>query len=256
MKKKIRLEIVKLAKQIIADEENFDPIRAKKQVGQLFEQLTVLNFLESQLEDDKEIQHEQSLDSKSFREENWFTEPEPLPQSEYREELAEPLIEKIKDLVAQMPEESQRVDELLEEVIPQNPSTAQSGQNGKNELEEFAAQYQQTPTFERKEGQISSKLPQSKTAINDTHDTKAKSINDSVNHGLQIGLNDRLAFINHLFDGKAEDYSRILSQIGTMKSYDQAATFIKGRVKPDYNYWLHKEEFSERFMSIVEKSFN
>lgn len=256
MKNKIRLEIVKLAKQIVADEENFDTNMVKKQAGQLFEQLTVLSFLESQIEDEMEIKHEQSLDSKSFREENWFTEPEPLPQSDHKDELAEPLIEKIKDLVAQMPEESHQVDELLEEIIPQKQSSVHAGQNGKNELEEFAAHYQQTPTFERKDSQVSSKLPPSKAVLNDAHDTKTKSINDSVNKGLQVGLNDRLAFIKHLFDGKVEDYSRVLSQISTMNSYDQASTFIKGRVKPDYNYWLHKEEFSERFMSMVEKSFN
>jgi hypothetical protein len=256
MKNKIRLEIVKLAKQIEADEENFDPNVVKKQVGQLFERLTVLSFLESQLEDGEEIKREQSLDSKSFREENWFTEPEPLPQSEHKDELAEPLIEKIKDLVAQMPEESHEVDKLLEDIIPQNQSSGQTEQNANNELEEFAVHYQQNPTFERKDTQVSSKLPQAKAVINDSHDIKTKSINDSVKKGLQVGLNDRLAFIKHLFDGKVEDYTRVLSQISTMTSYDQAATFIKGRVKPDYNYWLHKEEFSERFMSLVEKSFN
>jgi hypothetical protein len=256
MKKKIRLEIVKLAKHIIADEENFDSIQVKKRVGQLLEQLTVLNYLESQIQDDTEIQQKQSLDSKSYREESWFTEPEQLPQSQYKEELVEPLIEKIKDLVAQMPEVSQRVDELLDEIIPSNPSIGQAVQNGTNELEEFAARYQQTPTFERKEPQTTSKFLQSKTAINDTQDAKTKSINDAVNKGLQVGLNDRLAFIKHLFDGKSEDYTRVLSQISTMKSYDQAATFIKGRVKPDYNYWLHKEKFSERFMSVIEKNFS
>jgi hypothetical protein len=248
MKKKIRSEIVKLAKQIVADDENFDPVSVKKQVGRLYEQLTVLNFLESQLEEDIGVQ-QQALDSKSFREENWFKEPEPVPQSEHKEALVEPLIEKIKDLVAQMPEESQRVDELLEEVIPVQT-------HKKNELEEFASKYQATPTFERKDAAVTSKSKESKTAINDMLDSKTKSINDSVNQGLQIGLNDRLAFIKHLFDGKAEDYSRVLSQISTMSSFDQASAFIKGRVKPDYNYWLQKDEFSERFMSVIEKSFS
>jgi len=73
---------------------------------------------------------------------------------------------------------------------------------------------------------------------------------------MQIGLNDRLAFIKHLFDGNANDYTRVLSQINTMKTYDEAEAFIKGKIKPDYNYWLNKDEYAERFMTVVEKNFN
>ena len=41
-----------------------------------------------------------------------------------------------------------------------------------------------------------------------------------------------------------------------MESFEEAQRFIKGNVKPDYNYWLDKEEYSERFMNIIEKRFN
>ena len=84
---------------------------------------------------------------------------------------------------------------------------------------------------------------------------KPKSINDSVSTGVQIGLNDRLAFIQHLFAGSAEDYNRVLSQLSTFSSYDEAETFIKGKVKPEYNYWLQKDEYANRFMAAVEKRF-
>ncbi|HBC02733.1 MAG TPA: hypothetical protein DC015_00695, partial [Aequorivita sp.] len=84
----------------------------------------------------------------------------------------------------------------------------------------------------------------------------ARSINDTLNKGLNIGLNDRLAFIKHLFEGQTEDYTRVLSQINTMESFEEAQRFIKGNVKPDYNHWLDKEEYSERFMNIIEKRFN
>lgn len=257
MKKKIRLEITKLAKQLIAEEASFDAAKFKLQVGQLYEQLTVLNYLEAQVEDVLGAEEPQSLDSKSFREENWFTEPEPVPQSQHRDELVEPLMEKIKDIVAQMPQESQQVDELLKEVLPQKKYI-------KNDLEEFASSYQQTPTFERKEVETpaSQTPPEALTqeqpinTIGNTAENKAKSINDSVNKGLNIGLNDRLAFVKHLFDDKVDDYTRVLSQISTMNSFDEAEDFIKVRIKPEYNYWLNKETYSDRFMSIIEKSFN
>lgn len=265
MKKKIRLEIVDLAKQIIENDTTFNSASLKNVAGQLYEKLAVLHYLESQIQDIQVVEQKQSLDSKSFREENWFTEPEPLPQSTHKEDLVEPLMEKIKDIVAQMPEETHQIDEILEEVLPQQKYI-------KNDLEEFASSYQQTPTFERKkptkgidvlENEVSETFPRSQEiktqATNtkiDASSSKPMNLNDKLHPGLNIGLNDKLAFIQHLFDGKTEDYTRVISQIGTMKSYDQASTFIKGRIKPEYNYWLRKDEYSERFMNIIEKSFN
>jgi len=263
MKNKIRLDIVGLAEQIIKDNTSFDVSSMKNVVGSLYDKLAVLQYLESQLEDVSVVDKSQSLDSKSFREENWFTEPEPLPQSGHQEDLVQPLMEKIKDILAQMPEESQRVDALLKEVLPEPKYI-------KNDLDEFAASYQQTPTFERKEpakgidvleDKVSESFPldqkiKTQRVSIDSASTRPKNLNDKLNQGLQIGLNDRLAFIKHLFDEKTEDYTRVLSQISTMKSYDEAANFISGKIKPDYNYWENKEEYSNRFMNIVEKSFN
>jgi len=264
MKKKVRSQIRAIANQIIEDENSLNTVSLKQKIGALYEQLSVLEFLESQIEENINSKEEDSLDSKSFREENWFTEPEPVPQPKHKEDLVEPLMEKIKDIVAQMPEESQQVDDLLEKVLPQQKFV-------KNDLEEFASRYQQTPTFERKEpakGVDVIKSTESKvfpldkntkkhaTKTDTYQEDKPVSINDKLNQGLSIGLNDRLAFIKHLFNGNVEDYTRVLSQINTMQSFDQADAFIKGKIKPDYNYWLQKEEYSERFMSIVEKSFN
>lgn len=263
MKNRIRSEIVKLAKQILAEENNFDARLMKRSIAKLYEQLTVLDYLESQLEDDENMELTQSLDSKSFREENWFTEPEPLPQSQHKEELVEPLMEKIKDIVAQMPEETQRVDDLLDEVLPKKEFK-------KNDLEEFASNYPDTPTFERKvsskgidvlENKVNNKFPvdqKIKTHPNSQGETLAKpqSLNDKLNKGLNVGLNDSLAFIKHLFNESTEDYTRVLSKLSEMNSFNDAEAFIKGKIKPKYNYWLKKEEYSERFMAIVEKSFN
>ncbi len=263
MKNKIRLDIVALAEQIIKDNTAFDVTSMKNVVRSLYDKLAVLQYLESQLEDVSVADKSQSLDSKSFREENWFTEPEPLPQSGHKEDLIEPLMEKIKDIVAQMPEESQHVDDLLKEVLPEPKYI-------KNDLDEFAASYQQTPTFERKEpskgidvleDKVSEPFPvdqKIKThSVNiDSASSRPKNLNDKLNQGLQIGLNDKLAFIKHLFNEKTEDYTRVLSQISTMKSYDEAANFISSKIKPDYNDWDTKEEYSKRFMSIIEKSFN
>ena len=263
MKKKLRAQLTALAKQLIEEENTFKTASIKELVGEIYEKLAVLEFLENQLDDTSEEPIAASLDSKSFREENWFTEPVPVPQPDHKEDLIEPLMEKIKDIVAQMPVESERIDELLDEMVPKNHETVTAEiqdkltvKYTKNDLEEFATNYQRMPEFERKQTELFPKSTEGKEASKTMTESRAKSLNDTVNKGLNIGLNDRLAFIKHLFEGQVEDYARVLSQINTMENYDEAQSFIKGKVKPDYNYWLDKDEYSERFMNIIEKSFN
>lgn len=265
MKKKVREQVTALAKQLIEEEKTFKTAYLKGLVSELYEKLAVLEFLENQLEDTAEDSTVESLDSKSFREENWFTEPEPVPQPEHKEDLIEPLMEKIKDIVAQMPEESERIDEMLDDLLPKNKETATTEvkveekpavKYVKNDLEEFASNYQQMPEFERKTTGLFPKSTEGEKASKTMTESRAKSLNETINKGLNIGLNDRLAFIKHLFEGQAEDYTRVLSQINTMDNFEEAQNFVKGKVKPDYNYWLNKEEYSERFMNIIEKRFN
>lgn len=263
MKKKLREQVTALAQQLIEEEKTFKSASIKGLVGELYEKLSVLEYLENQLEEPSDEPSAESLDSKSFREENWFVEPEPVPQPEHKEDLIEPLMEKIKDIVAQMPEESERIDELLDEMLPKNTETENTKvqekptpKYTKNDLEEFASNYQQMPEFERKQSELFPKSIEGKEASKTMTESRARSINDTLNKGLNIGLNDRLAFIKHLFEGQTEDYTRVLSQINTMENFEEAQSFIKSKVKPDYNYWVNKEEYSERFMNIIEKRFN
>ena len=125
----------------------------------------------------------------------------------------------------------------------------------KNELEEFAEHYKEMPVFERKKTKAENQKP-TFPEKNKIDPEKPKSLNDRLNQGLNIGLNNRLAFIKHLFNEEEEDYKRVLSQINTMSTFDEVEIFIKGKVKPDYNNWLNKEEYADRFMAIIRKSFN
>ncbi|WP_196891335.1 hypothetical protein [Aureivirga marina] len=82
-----------------------------------------------------------------------------------------------------------------------------------------------------------------------------KSLNDRlVKNTVQIGLNDRIAFVKHLFDNSQEDFNRVLSQLNTLKSEREAKYFITKMVKPDYN-WTDKEQYEERLMTLIERRF-
>jgi hypothetical protein len=81
-----------------------------------------------------------------------------------------------------------------------------------------------------------------------------KSLNDLFQTNIQIGLNDRIAFVKNLFEGNQEDFNRVVSQLNTFKTEKEAKKFIHKMVKPDYN-WKNQEEYEERFMAIIGRKF-
>jgi hypothetical protein len=82
-----------------------------------------------------------------------------------------------------------------------------------------------------------------------------KSSNDSFAKTITFGLNDRIAFEKQLFAGSSEDLNRVVSQLSTFDTFEEAQNFIEDMVKPDYDNWEGKEEYVDRFMEIVEKKF-
>lgn len=86
-------------------------------------------------------------------------------------------------------------------------------------------------------------------------ETKVASLNDTLIKGINIGLNDRIAFVKQLFGGSNEDYNRVISQISTLDTFDEAQEFVDSMVKPDYNNWDGKDDYATRFMNLIEKKF-
>lgn len=84
---------------------------------------------------------------------------------------------------------------------------------------------------------------------------KSATLNEKLAKGIQIDLNDRIAFTKHLFGNDPEDYNRVLNQLITFNTFYETRDFIRDMVKPDYNNWEGKEEYEARFMEIIEKKF-
>ena len=84
---------------------------------------------------------------------------------------------------------------------------------------------------------------------------ESKKLNESLIKGFNIGLNDKIAFTKSLFDGNEEDYNRVVSQLQTYSSLDEAFKFLNHIVKPDYNNWEGKEEIEKRFLKYIENNF-
>ena len=84
---------------------------------------------------------------------------------------------------------------------------------------------------------------------------KTVTLNDRLSKGITVGLNDRIAFVKHLFGNSTEEYNRVLSQLITFNTFEEAQEFIENMVQPDYNNWEGKDEYAARFMEVVEKKF-
>ena len=275
MKKKIKAELVSLAHKILQLREGSDYDKLMEKARELHEKLTVLAYvekleksgkptigmkeIESSLEDQNvEKVAEQTIIEKQVSKEKpkkvSRTPAEILADNQARyaearsddrhrpdgtqfsqeEPLHEPVIEKIKDMVAEMPPEAAEIDEMIDAIQPN--STYQ-----KNDMFDIGGEYAQTPIFDPVETIVEEETP--------------KNLNDKLKSGLKIGLNDRITFVKHLFNGSTEDYNRVLSQLSTFRTTDEAKQFVTKMVKPDYNNWEGKELQEEKFIGIIEAKF-
>lgn len=242
MKKKLESELISIAHRILKLTGKEDIHKMHAEVAQLYEKLTVLKFAQDNFEEEiPSINSDASffnmLDQAFNNKVSDNIEIEDkvyinLDDSEH-EAIMEPAIEKIKNMVQHMPNEEDAVADFLKNLIPKEETV-------KNDFEEITADFKETPVFEPK-----------------TKNTEKISLNDKLKTGdLQIGLNDKLAFIKHLFAGNNEDYERVLSQINTLNSFAEAKDVIENLIKPEYQNWKDKEDFELRFMEIIEAKFN
>jgi hypothetical protein len=89
-----------------------------------------------------------------------------------------------------------------------------------------------------------------------SQEPKISSLNEKLNKAITFGLNDRIGFEKKLFGGSSDDFNRVVSQLNTFDTFEEAKSFVLDFVKPDYNNWEGCEEFETRFMEIVEKKFS
>lgn len=169
-----------------------------------------------------------------------------------------PLFEKAGDLNIKK-EQEESTEENTEEKKETEPNTevfeTKASEESTSEVsqEEASLPYPKAEATEKKAAEKDETPVQPKTTA-DLFTQERKSLNDQLKKGIKIGLNDRLAFTRQLFDGNVEDYNRVLSQLNTMNSFEEAKDFVINAVKPEYN-WEGKENFEDRFLSIVENRF-
>ena len=242
MKKQLESELISIAHRILKLTGREDLEKMQAEIALLYQKITILKFLESNA--DGKIPDVVGMDASFFDSldgafNNTLTDAVEVEEktfvnidSDDTEAIMEPAIEKIKDMVAQMPEETLEVDTIIDALNePTEPI--------EHDLNELSPSYAELPVFD---------------AV--APETLQTSLNDQLkSQGFQIGLNDRLAFVKNLFEDSNEDYDRVLSQLSTLASFEEANHMLNTIIKPDYNNWEGQEDIETRFLEIIENKF-
>lgn len=155
------------------------------------------------------------------------------------------------ELAAESPNEIEDEKAVVEEVKAETKQISFDELLGENYNEPvFVKPNDITKPVSKKE-----KTEEKADVIVDREEGKSLSLNDQLSKTINIGLNDRMGFVKFLFADSTEDYNRVLSQLNTFSTFEEAKDFIEEIIKPDYNNWEGADEFAERFIGLVEKKF-
>jgi hypothetical protein len=245
MHKKLEAELVSLANSILQMKNRDDVNALHKKARDIYEKLTVLRFVEDYVEKTPNLSDTEEetiiLMQQELVEEVEF-------ESKIVAEVKEEAAEKEAFLEAKIEELFNEGDTIVKETAKKSYSLQISLED---EFKDAISADIATNLFER----ATKKNPIIEEKIEEKQVPKNRSLNDALfKNNIQVGLNDRIAFVNQLFDGSQQDFNRVVSQLNTFKTEEEAKNFIEEFVKPDYD-WSAKEEFEQRLISLIERKF-
>ena len=188
------------------------------------------------------------------------------------EESQIPTVREKEDLIDETPVETPKIFEELEfEKVseikieePKPPENIETTNDVKDEEPVVSLNDLFVPTFDDIREDMSQKDEFKDTiSLDDTEnlfvtereEPKQLSLNDKlVGSSLQVGLNDRIAFVNKLFNFSQSDFNKVLTKLNTFNTRDEALNYFQYQVKPNYN-WKGKEDLEERFIILIERKF-
>jgi hypothetical protein len=233
MKRKLREELVKLSTDIITSPGENELPELYEAAKNLYEKLAVLKYIEEKLSD-VEIDVSKNVIAAKFEKmaNAVMDENRAIPESNpHEEDIITPGIDTIKHMVSEMPNDI-NIEQLFAEFVAKTDVL-------KNDASTTASE-----EVAPKNGAASG-------------EKKAQSLNDKLTtKEISVGLNDRLAFVKHLFNDSTEDFNRVISQLNTIESEDRSIAFIENMVKPEYGQWAGKEEYVTRFMAFIKRRFS
>lgn len=264
MHKRLETDLMSLAHEILQMKNREDIFALKEKSKEIYEKLSLLAFVDEyinttpNLDETKEELIEKVEKGLELKE----TKTESISDSEKNEDASE-------KIVHQLIEDSNDIAKADKVVKENTIITAKANDIIEQPFDEIESLLlepaEQEVTKENLINEVDSKKTTLEEELQDTipvdeianlFDTPApvKSLNDRLSTNIQIGLNDRIAFVKNLFDGSQEDFNRVVSQLNTFKTEKEAHKFINTMIKPDYN-WSQQENLETRFLEIVARRF-
>lgn len=241
MHKRLEAELVSLAHSILQMKNKDDVKALHKKAQDIYEKLSVLKFVD-----------EYFLTTPNFSEtkEEIVDEIKEVFDADVEDEIVE-VIEKQKKIDQKeilTEEQDEEIFSLENTLVKDDSKDIPLHSNSlEDELKEAISADEATQLFER--------VTKNNPTIEEAPEKTQRSLNDTLfKNNLQVGLNDRIAFVNHLFGGNMEDFNRVLSQLNSFKTEKDAKNFINKMVKPDYN-WNESEEYEQRLNNLIERKF-
>ena len=229
MDNKIKKALLTLAENIIKDHSQWDNQQLHQAIQKLYELSICQKFFSEEKSHKTDLWERQQAALSSVIEN--LTGPLSSIASDQTEDLeVPPMMETIKNMVTEMPE-SDQYDRLFETI-------------------------EEPPIFIPKQEDAPSEAPKVSKSKSLSGIEERKSLNDKFAQELTIDLNDRLAFIKHLFEENTRAYEAVLAQIVTYSSWEEVREFIINKVKIEYPHWKEKEAVEARFMKTLEQNFN
>lgn len=232
MKDNVRQELKDLCYFIIENNNELSRPEQLTRVQMLYERLLLLNYLEEKeaarpISESKPQASPPQASARPAIEQNPNAEPKPTPN--------------------QTPHPEPNIDPSPTLVRPFEKPQGTDKEEIQAEIKETEAQI-----LQRKESATEQRETK---GLNDGMEAP-KSINDQLGTGsaIQVGLNDRIAFVKHLFNDSQEDFNRVLSQLNTLDTYLESMYFVENLVKPDYN-WEDKKPYEDRLIELIKKRF-
>lgn len=245
---------IAVVESVIAEEPKEEIVAETK------EEEIIETEIEAEVETEPETKEEPIIVGEITLEEEEIEEDENTPTVEASEEVEEEAVAESKDemdfgaifeLAAESPNEIEDEKVHVEEVKAETKQISFEDLLGENYSEPvFVKPNDVTKPAAKKE-----KTEEKSEVIVDREEGKSLSLNDKLSKTINIGLNDRIGFVKFLFGDSTEDYNRVLSQLNTFSSFEEAKDFIEEIIKPDYNNWEGVDDYAERFIELVEKKF-
>ena len=223
MKEKIKIALLKWASKVIENQVQWDEKHTYEAIQKLYEISLVQKILLEEEEKDKNLWEYQQAQINDVIES--LTESSAKVKSKDENLEVAPMMDTIKNMVTEMPEPE--TYKKLFEKIEEPPTFIPKQKGDSNKDKEYQLNFQE----------------------------ERENINDQFTKTLSIDLNDRLAFIKHLFNGDKTNYEMVISQITKLESWSEVSKYLNTQVKIEYDNWESQEELVDRFLHILKNNF-